>query len=344
MSTSTPTPTPHTPTVGTEVARPSSDSSFWGMLLRENLRVITANRKMVIGLAIVAFFLLVAIFGPMFIHRNPNAFSSASLQPPSAAHWFGTTQTGQDVFAQVVVGTRVSILWGFATGIAVTILSVAFGLVSGSTGGAVDEILSLIINIFLVLPALPLALLFAAYSPVKGPVTVAIAITITSWAWGARVLRSQTLSLRRRDFVEAARASGESLWRIIFFEILPNEIGVVAAGFIGAVIYVILAEASLEFLGLGDATVVSWGTMFYWAGNNDALLLGAWWWFVPPGLCIAVLGAALALVNFGIDEIANPRLRHEPKPKNLNKSKGHTAQRAQNAQQEVVMAIQKGQG
>jgi peptide/nickel transport system permease protein len=117
--------------------------------------------------------------------------------------------------------------------------------------------------------------------------------------------------MRHRDFVEAARISGESTWRIIFFEILPNEIGIVAAGFVSTAIYVILAAAGLEFLGLGNVSVIDWGTMFYWAQNNDALLLGAWWWYVAPGMCIALLGAGLALINFGIDEIANPRLRSE---------------------------------
>jgi len=121
--------------------------------------------------------------------------------------------------------------------------------------------------------------------------------------------------MRKRDFVEAARSSGESAFRLIFFEILPNEIAIVAAGFVGTVIYVILAEAGLEFLGLGDPNIISWGSMFYWAQNNDALLQGAWWWFLPPGLCIALLGAGLAFINYGIDEVANPRLRREPKPK-----------------------------
>lgn len=282
-------------------------SGFW--------KALTRNRKVTFGLSIIAFFVLVAIFGPMLVHTDPNAFSDNLLSPPSASHWLGTTQTGQDVFAQVINGTRVSIFWGFLTGVLVTILSITIGLCAGYFGGAIDDILSLIINIFLVLPALPLAIVLAAYFPFKGPLTVSIVITVTSWAYGARVLRAQTMSMRRRDFVDAARASGERTLRIIFFEILPNEISVVAAGFVGTVLYVIIFEASLEFIGLGSPTVVSWGSMFYWAQNNDALLLGAWWWFVPPGLCIAVLGAALAFINFGIDEMANPRLRTERRPK-----------------------------
>ncbi|QBD80076.1 ABC transporter permease [Ktedonosporobacter rubrisoli] len=271
------------------------------------------NPKASIGLGIVVFFFLVAIIGPLFVHQNPNAFSHDTLAPPSAEHWLGTTQTGQDVFLQVLVGTRVSILWGFATGLVVTILSVVIGLLAGYCGGFIDDALSLLTNVFLVLPAFPLAIVLAAYLPFKGPITVALVITFTSWAWNARVLRAQTLSMRQREFVAAARSNGESAWRIIFFDILPNELAIVASGFVGTILYVILAEAGLEFLGLSDATVVSWGTMFYWAQNNDALLLGAWWWFLPPGLCIAILGAGLALINFAIDEISNPRLRREVK-------------------------------
>jgi peptide/nickel transport system permease protein len=228
---------------------------------------------------------------------------------PSMAHPLGTTSYGQDVLAQVVVGARVSVALGFITGIVATIISVIVGLVSGYVGGWGDETLSVLSNVFLVLPALPLAIVLASFLPYKGPLTIGFVLTITGWSWGARVLRAQTLSLRTREFVAAAKAVGEPAWRVIFFEIFPSEIGVVVAQLLGTIIYVILAEAGLEYLGLGDLGSVSWGTMLYWAGNQDALALGYWWWFVPPGLCIALLGAGLAFLNFGIDEIANPRLR-----------------------------------
>ncbi len=274
--------------------------------LRDLWRLVTLNRKMGFGLAILTFFVLVAIFGPLFFPQDPNAFSQDVLQPPSAAHLLGTTQTGQDVLTQVVVGTRISLFMGFAIGIM-------------TIGGLIDEALSLFTNIFLVLPTLPLAILLAAFAAYRGPLTIVIVLTVTGWSWGARVLRAQTLSMRSREYVEAARASGEPALHIIFFEILPNEIAIVAAQLLGTVIYAILAETGLEFLGLGDITNTSWGIMLYWAGNNDALLLGAWWWILPPGLCIAILGAGLAFINFGIDEIANPRLRKESKPKRTRK-------------------------
>ncbi len=294
--------------------------------LRDMWRLVKLNRKVAFGLGILSFFVLVAIFGPIFLRQDPNSFSSDILSPPSASHWLGTTQTGQDVFLQLVVGARASLILGFVTGLIATIISVIVGLTGGYFGGWIDEVLSLVTNVFLVLPALPLAIVLAAFLPYKGPLTVGFVTVITGWSWGARVLRSQTLTMRNREFVEAAKASGESSMRIIFFEIFPNEIAIVAAELLGTIIYAILAETGLEYLGLGDVTSTSWGTMFYWAGNNDALLLGAWWWFLPAGLCIAILGAGLAFINFGIDEIANPRLRKEPKSKiiGLNK-KGKAA-------------------
>jgi peptide/nickel transport system permease protein len=278
-------------------------------------RALMANRKVALGVYILLFFSLIALVGPILVHQDANAFSEDILQGPSAQHWLGTTQTGQDIFAQVIVGTRVSMLLGFITGIVTTLISVVIGLVSGYFGGWIDEILSLFSNVFLVLPALPLAIVLATFLPYKGPLTIGFVTVVTGWSWGARVLRAQTLSMRNREFVEAADICGEHPLRVVFFEIFPNEIAIVAAELLGTVIYAILAETGLEYLGLGDLNGVSWGTMFYWAANNDALLLGAWWWFVAPGFCIAVLGAGLAFINFGIDEIANPRLRAGKKPK-----------------------------
>ena len=294
-------------------------------------RAFTFNRKAAIGMGIVLFFIIVALVGPLFIQTDPSALSNDVLLPPSPAHWLGTTQTGQDIFSQLIVGTRISVFWGFATGLVVTAVSIIVGLTAGYLGGIVDDALTLLINVFLVLPGFPLAIVLAAYSPLKGPLTVALVIALTSWAYQARVLRAQTLSMRHRDFVDSTRSNGEFTWRIIFFEIFPNEIAIVAAGFVGTAIYVILTAAGLEFLGLGDVTVIDWGTMFYWAQNNDALLLGAWWWYVAPGMCVALLGAGLALINFGIDEVANPRLRSETRlVRRISRSFIARARRTQN--------------
>lgn len=273
---------------------------------------LTVNRKVATGTGLVAFFLAVAIFGPFFLHGDPNAITHNYLLRPSGAHLLGTTNLGQDIFGQLIEGTRTSVLWGLTSGIIVTVLAVVIGLVGGYFGGWIDELLSLITNIFLVMPGLPLMIVLASYVP-SGPLTITLVVALTNWSWGARVLRAQTLSMRSREFVTAACSNGESTWRIIFYELLPNQISLVAANFVSTMIQVILAQAALEFLGLGDISQASWGSLLYWANANNALLGGWWWWFVPPGLCIAVLGAGLSLINFGIDEIADPRLRKEPK-------------------------------
>jgi peptide/nickel transport system permease protein len=274
-------------------------------------RIFIRNRKASIGMIVVGIFVFFALFGPLMIRQDPHTFTIDVLQSPSGSHWFGTTNFGEDVLVQTVIGARLSVFMGLGIGLITTIISVLVGLTAGYFLGWVDEMLSLLTNVFLVLPTLPLAILLAAFLPNKGPFAIGFILMITSWSWGARVLRSQTLSLRNRDCVEASRASGESIWRLIFYEILPNQTAIVAAQFFGTVTYVILAETALEYLGLGDITAPTWGNMLFSASTNSALLRGAWWWFLPPGLCIALLGAALTFVNFGIDEIANPRLRAE---------------------------------
>jgi peptide/nickel transport system permease protein len=281
-------------------------------------KALTMNRKAAFGSAIVGFFIVVGLIGPFFMAYDPNATSHLFLAPPSWQHLLGTTVVGEDIFSQLIYGTRTSVFWGLGTGLLLTILSVLVGLVAGYFGGWVDDVLTMLTNVSLVLPALPLAIVLAAYFP-RGPLTISLVIVATNWAWQARVLRAQTLSMRSREFVTAARASGENAWRIIFYEIFPNEIALVVAGFVSTTIYVVLAWAGLEFLGLGNGTIPSWGGMLYWAQQAGAL--GLWWWFIPPGVCIALLGAGLSLINFGIDEIADPRLRNEPGLKKAMKMK-----------------------
>ncbi|HEY1701289.1 MAG TPA: dipeptide/oligopeptide/nickel ABC transporter permease/ATP-binding protein [Trebonia sp.] len=266
--------------------------------------------KVLTGLVLVGIFAVLAIFGPLIDHTAPGAIiSSARLQPPSLQHLLGTTQQGQDVLAQVVYGARISMEIGFIAGILTTLWSMLVGLTGGYLSGAGSELLSMFSNVFLVLPSLPLVVILAAFLPHSGTTGIIIVITVTGWAWGARVLRAQTLSLRRRDFVEAARATGQGPFKIMLYDILPNEVAIIAATFLGSVITAILTEASIAFLGLSDVTQWSWGTMLYWAQASGAELARAWWWFVPPGLCIALVGTGLAFINFGIDDLVNPRLR-----------------------------------
>ncbi|MBI5670876.1 MAG: ABC transporter permease [Chloroflexi bacterium] len=273
------------------------------------LRTILSNRKAAVGMAILTFFVLVAVFAPVIAPGQPNKMVGRPHEAPSAAHPFGTSRQGQDIFTQVVHGSRSSLVVGFGTGTFIIMLCILIGVTAGYVGGLVDEILSLFMNVFLILPGLPLIIVVAGWVQQPGPLTVMLVLGFTSWAYGARVLRSQTLILRNSDFVAAARISGEPWWRIILFEILPNMTSLVASSWIGAVIFVILTEATLSFVGLGNPNAVSWGVTLFWAQNNQALLTGAWWTFVPPGLCIALVGFSLTLINYGIDEITNPRLQ-----------------------------------
>jgi peptide/nickel transport system ATP-binding protein/peptide/nickel transport system permease protein len=270
--------------------------------------------KVLIGLVIVGIFALMAIFGPMLDHADPGAITRARLQAPSLKHLLGTTQQGQDVLTQVIYGARISMEVGFAAGVLTTLWSMLVGLTGGYLAGVSSELLSMFSNVFLVLPSLPLVVILAAYLPHSGSAGIIAVITVTGWAWGARVLRAQTLSLRRRDFVEAARATGQGPVKIMLYDILPNEVAIVAVTFLGSVVFAILTEASIAFLGLSDVTQWSWGTMLYWAQVSGAELAQAWWWFVPPGLCIALVGTGLAFINFGIDDLINPRLRSANPP------------------------------
>jgi peptide/nickel transport system permease protein len=265
--------------------------------------------KIVTGFVIMAVFILAAVFGPVLWTKNPSTLSNATLQSPTAAHPLGTTATGQDVLAQLLAGARVSLEVGFASAAIATVIGMIVGIVGGYLAGVTDEVLSFVSNIFLVIPTLPLVIVISGYLPSKGDLSVTLVIALTGWAWGARIQRAQTLSIRKRDYISAARATGEGLWRIVIYEILPNEMAIVVTGFLGTVIFAILTQAGLAFLGLSSVSEWSWGTMLYWAQSGEALQVGAWWWFVPPGLCIALVGTALALINFGIDEFINPRLR-----------------------------------
>jgi len=274
------------------------------------VKQLVANRQALAGCVVLAFFLVASALGPQLV-QDPTAFVGVPLQPPSAEHWFGTTGQGQDVFAQTIAGARITLAIGFLVGFSVVGIGALVGTTAGYYGGWVDDLLGLSINVFLIMPGLPLIVVIAAYFP-AGPVTITLVLIFTGWAWGARVIRAQTLSLRDRDFVAAAKVSGESDLRIIVAEILPNMTSLLVSALIGATVYAIGAQVGLEFLGLGDVSVVTWGTNLYWASNDAALLTGSWWTFVPTGLGVALVGFALAAINSGIDELGDPRLRAQP--------------------------------
>jgi peptide/nickel transport system permease protein len=268
--------------------------------------------KAKVGAVILGFFALVAIIGPLAAPYDPsyqNPSPSASMNAPSAAHLLGTTQSGQDVLSQLLVGIRLTLELAIIVGGVATALSVIVGVTAAFLGGFWDELLMLITNVVLVIPALPLLIVLLGYYPQKGQTPTIIVLSALLWPWGARVIGAQTLAIRGRDFVAASQETGERSWRIIAAEIIPNEVSLIAASFVNTVLYAIGASVALAFIGVADLSSWSLGTMLYWAESQQALQLGAWWWFVPPGLAVALIGTALVLVNTGIDELGNPRLR-----------------------------------
>jgi peptide/nickel transport system permease protein len=266
--------------------------------------------KAKVGITILGLYILVAIIGPWIAPYDPNATTTQAIpEAPNIHHLLGTSATGGDVLSQILIGTRATVILGLVTGVVATTLSVLVGTAAGYLGGYVDEALSLISNVFLVLPVLPLLVVILGYLPHTGEVPTGIVLSILGWPWGARVIRAQTLSLRNRDFVLAAREVGERPWRIIVFELMPNQIGLIAASFVGTVLYAILTSVALAFLGITNFSDWNYGDILYWAQSGSAVNLGAWWWYVFPGLTVAVLGMSLVLINFGLDELSNPRLR-----------------------------------
>ena len=277
----------------------------------EIARVLWQNRKSRIGIIMMGVFVAVAIFGSWLTPYNPNSANFQDMLGPSMQHLLGTTQNGQDVLSELIAGTRISVIVSLAVGAIATFLAMLIGITAGYLSGWVDDILTFLTNVFLVLPGLPLLIVLASYAPGRGMSLIVVIIGFTGWPWGARVLRSQVVTLRTRDFVVAARLAGDSTGRIISREIVPNMLSLVMANFLGSSTYGLLAAVGLEFLGFGNPNQLSWGSMLYWAQNSSALLEGQWAWILAPGLCIAFFGMALVLINFGFDAVSNPRLQEE---------------------------------
>ena len=277
---------------------------------RGRWRRLPVKAKM--GAVLLGLFVLAGIIGPLVSPYDPgfqNPAPDLIMHAPYGAHLLGTTETGQDVLSQLLEGIRLTLELAVVVGVIATALSVIVGVAAAFLGGVWDELLSLVSNVFLVIPALPLLIILLGYLPQKGGIATILVLSALGWPWGARVIRAQTLALRNRDFIAAARETGESTWRILAFEIVPNEISLITANFVNTVLYAIGASVALAFIGLTDLNTWSLGTILYWAQGQQALQLGAWWWFAPPGLAVALIGTALVLLNTGLDELGNPRLR-----------------------------------
>jgi peptide/nickel transport system permease protein len=275
------------------------------------MKAFLHNRRAMAGAGILVFFALIAISAPLIVPYDPSNFNFPPMLGPSGHHLLGTTIEGEDLFSQLIYGSRATLVVGLATGAIIALVQLFFGVFSGYAGGRTDAGLSTVTNIFLVLPSLPLLIVITAYVHNKSIITIIIILSVTGWPWGARVLRSQAISLRDRPFIEAARLSGERRWRIVVFHVVPNMFGVLVANFFGAALYGVLSFSLLQFLGLGNINQTSWGTMLYWATNDSAMELHQWIYLLFPGLCILLLGTAFGLLNFAVDEVADPRLRRD---------------------------------
>lgn len=283
------------------------------------VRAVRSNRKATVGLLMLVAFVLLALFPAVIAHDSPSAEIYSRAARPSAAHLLGTTTYGQDIFAQLIWGTRESLVIAVVAGLLATVLSVVVGVTAAYVGGVVDHLLSLFTDIFLVIPTFPLIVVIAAYSKNGGDTILVAVLVVTGWSYGARQLRVQALSLRDRDFLVAARLRGERRWRIIVSEILPTMTSLIVAIFLSSTLYAIITAAGLQFIGLGNPDTMSWGTMLYWAQNNEALQAGSPLWAIMPGVAIALLGAAFALLNYAFDEMSNPALR----PVRRNRGRRH---------------------
>jgi len=276
---------------------------------REALYFARRNRKLVAGLAVVLLFLVVAAVGPLLTDHGPNEYVGPPAQRPSSQYWFGTTMFGQDVFAQFTHGLRSTFLVGLLGGGLAALIGMLIGFTAGYRGGGVDEVLNMITNVVLVIPTLAVLLVIATYLRVRGVIPEAVFIGLFSWPWVARAIRAQTFSLRSREFVDLARLSGASGRKIILKEIAPNMSSYLFMTFILLFGGAVLIAATLDFIGLGPTEGISLGLMMNNAVLWSALPLGMWWWFVPPGLGITVIVGALYIMNVGLDEVFNPKLR-----------------------------------
>jgi peptide/nickel transport system permease protein len=273
------------------------------------VRAVRSNRKATVGTVLLFIFILLALFPGVIAQDSPTATVYRRSLGPSGAHLLGTTALGQDIFAQAVYGTRQVLIIAIGVGLLSTAIATLIGVAAAFLGGWWDGSLSLLTDVLLVIPLFPLLIVIATYVNNAGTLVLVVVLTLTGWSYTARQLRAQALSLRSRDFLEAARVRGERRLYIIVVEIIPTMTSLLVASFLTNALYAVLFGSSLQFIGLGDPNAVSWGTMLYWAQNNEALQTGQYLWAIVPGALIAALGAAFALLNYAFDEIGNPALR-----------------------------------
>jgi len=293
-------------TVGTLIPRALRSLA---RLIAANWRRSSASRLGLIGGGALALIVVVAAAAPWLAPYDPHAQTGVPFASPSSAHLLGTDDVGHDLLSQLMYGARVSLLIGFLAAFISIFIGSAVGVVSGYFRGFIDATIMRAVDVVLALPFLPLLIVLAAFLG-RGLATIIFVISAVTWAWPARVVRSQVLSVRERGDVQASRAMGARTTHLLLRHVLPSVSPLIIAQFVGAARFAILLEASLSFLGLGDPTTISWGTILYYASARGAFLTGAWlWWVVPTGLLIAIVVLGFAFVGFALEERADPRLR-----------------------------------
>jgi peptide/nickel transport system permease protein len=297
------------PASTTAPAAPSPAAASPRRRMGEALYFALRNRKVVGGLTVVLAFAVLGLVAPLLSDHGPNEYVGPAAAPPSGEYWLGTTTFGQDVFLQFAHGIRSTFVAGVLGGGIAALVGMSIGFVAGYRGGLVDEALNMLTNVVLVLPALAVLILLHSYIGIDTVVEQSVFIGLFSWPWVARAIRAQTFSLRSREFVDLARLSGLRSSTIIRREIAPNMSSYLVMTFILLFGGAVLFAATLDFIGLGPTESVSLGLMMNNAVHWSALHLGLWWWFVPPGLAITAIVGSLYLMNVGLDEVFNPKLR-----------------------------------
>ena len=289
----------------------NSESTFLTKIKQRNefLYFALRNKKLQIGVAIILFFVIIAIVGPFITKYQPREFVAPGVQPPSKDFWLGTTTLGEDVLTQFMYGLRSTFIVGILGGGLGTLIGIVIGFTAGYRGGIIDELLNMVTNIVLVIPSLVVLLIIIAYLDVRGIIVESIFIACFAWPWVARAVRAQTFSLKTREFVDLAKLSGMKSFKVIFTEIAPNMMSYLLLVFILQFGGAILTAATLDFIGLGPTKGMSLGLMMNNAVIDAGLLRGMWWWFIPPGIAITAIVGGLYITNVGLDEVFNPKLR-----------------------------------
>ena len=290
-------------------AQPAARQLPAGHALARIGRAVRSNRKATAGTILLAIFTLVALFPGVIARDSPTQFAYKPAMGLSAAHLLGTNSYGQDLWSQVIWGTRNVLEISVVVGLLTTGIAVLIGVAAAYLGGLWDNSLNVLTDVLLVIPLFPLLIVIAAYAQGANTLVLISAITLTGWSYTARQLRAQALTLRNRDFLEAARVRGERRLYIIVVEVIPTMTSLIVASFLTNALYAVLFASGLQFIGLGDPGTVSWGTTLHWAQDQAAMQNGMPAWVIAPGLGIALLGTAFALLNYAFDEIGNPALR-----------------------------------